>query len=424
MRIRMASFFGLAVAAMSIIWGAASAAAQQPAGQVVKLGEGETLTISGFINATIFTDRGLFGSFGQGQNAEWAAAPANQPATDKMFTDADVRNTRINFTFNAPAVLGKWAPRAVLESDFFAPLTLVPPFQDEQPALRVRFAYVDLTNGRTTVRIGQFWSPLFGEVPVSVTHLAVPLGYGATGMVGWRFPGVFLVRRLSAAGAPLTVQLQLAPFKGSGPFTPGNARDSTNSIGNGEASGLPQFEARLNFAKKTPNLSWSAYVVGHVDWKDTTGPGRDTTNTGAQDSNMSAWGIEAGGNIAPGKLTLHGNFYYGKALGQQFAHITQTVQGHGNIRGWGAWAQAGYDFTPHWSLWGYAGMDQPDVQRFAQDNPTAGALARQLNHDYDALLRFRAGRYAVGLGYFRSVTRYNTGPARADQVALSVLYSL
>jgi len=47
---------------------------------------------------------------------------------------------------------------------------------------------------------------------------------------------------------------------------------------------------------------------------------------------MSAWGIEAGGNIAPGKLTVHGNFYYGKALGQQFAHITQTTQGHGDIR--------------------------------------------------------------------------------------------
>src|SRR3989454_61285 len=300
MRIRMASFFGLAVVVMSIIWGAAPAAAQQPAGQVVKLGEGETLTISGFINATIFTDRGLFGSFGQGQNAEWAAAPANQPATDKMFTDADVRNTRINFTFNAPPVLGKWAPRAVLESDFFAPLTLVPPFQDEQPALRVRFAYVDLTNGRTTVRIGQFWSPLFGEVPVSVTHLAFPLGYGATGMVGWRFPGVFVYHDLTS-GKPVNVQLQLAAFKGSGPFTAGNARDSTNNIGNGEASGLPQIEGRLNFGKRSAKLAWSGYVVGHVDWKDTSG-------TGVAGSNMTGVGFEAGGSVAPGKFTLHGNF--------------------------------------------------------------------------------------------------------------------
>src|SRR6266516_6827368 len=105
MRIPMASFSWPVVVLVSVFAFAAPAAAQQPAGQVVKLGEGETLTISGFINATFFNDRGLFGNFGQGQNAEWAAAPANQPATDKMFTDADVRNTRINFTFNAPAVL-------------------------------------------------------------------------------------------------------------------------------------------------------------------------------------------------------------------------------------------------------------------------------------------------------------------------------
>src|SRR5713226_6213779 len=287
MRTRMPSFCTLSVLAVFMLGGSRTSSAQQ----VVKFGEGQTLTISGFISATMFYDHGLFGSFGQGQNAEFAAAPAAQPTTDKSIFDGDV-----------------------------------------QPQLRVRFAFVDLSNGRTTLRIGQFWSPMFGEVPVSLTHLAFPLGYGATGMVGWRFPGVFLYQDLSAAGAPLTVQLQLAAFKGSGP--PGSARDSaaTVNVGNGEASGLPQFEARLYFAKKTPNLSWSAYVVGHLDWKDTTGTGRDTTNTGAQDSNMSAWGIEAGGNIAPGKLTLHGNFYYGKALGQQFAHITQFAKGHGESR--------------------------------------------------------------------------------------------
>ena len=64
----------------------------------------------------------------------------------------------------------------------------------------------------------------------------------------------------------------------------------------------------------------------------------------------------------------------------------------------------------------------------AQDNPGA-VLARQLSHEGDALLRFRAGRYALGLEYYRSVIRYNispanTGPAHADQVALSVLYTL
>src|SRR3989441_9287880 len=114
MRTRMPSFCTLAVLAVFMLGGARAATAQQ----VVKFGEGQTLTISGFVNATMFTDRGLFGSFGQGQNAEFAAAPASQPTTDKLFTDGDVRNTRINFTFSAGPVLGKWAPKAVLESDF------------------------------------------------------------------------------------------------------------------------------------------------------------------------------------------------------------------------------------------------------------------------------------------------------------------
>src|SRR5438105_11241841 len=109
MRTRMASFSKLAVAGVLILGGARAATAQQ----VVKLGEGETLTISGFINASLFTNHGLFGGFGQGQNAEWAAAA--QPTTDKLLTDGDVRNTRINFTFNTAPVLGKWAPRATLE---------------------------------------------------------------------------------------------------------------------------------------------------------------------------------------------------------------------------------------------------------------------------------------------------------------------
>jgi hypothetical protein len=250
---------------------------------------------------------------------------------------------------------------------------------------------------------------MFGEVPVSVTHLAFPLGYGATGMVGWRFPGIYLYQDLTSS-APVNVQLQLAVMKGSGPAI--GAKDIVTNIGSGEASGLPQLEGRLNFTRKSGTFSWTGYVVGHTDWKDTTGTG---TNTPL----MSAWGFETGHNFTVDQFTLHGNFYVGKALGQQFAHITQQ----GNVKGWGAWAQAGYEFDPHWSAWVYAGMDQPDAQQYAIDNPGL-SLARQLSHDYDALLRFRAGRYALGLEYFRAVTLWNTGRADADQIAISALFTL
>lgn len=409
---RKTSCSGFAVALVLIVAGTLPLFAQQaPAGQVVKLGDGETLTISGFINGTIFNDRGLFGGFGQGQNAEFAAAPAAQPGVRQGIFDGDVRNTRINFTFNSTPVLGTWAPRATIEADFFGAFTAAPapPFADEQAQFRVRFAYVDLTNGRTTLRVGQFWSPMFGEVPVSVTHIAFPLGYGATGMVGWRFPGIYLYQDLTS-GAPVNVQLQLAVMKGSGPAI--GAKDAGNNIGSGEASGLPQLEARLNFTRRSGKNSWTGYVVGHTDWKDTTGTG---TNTPL----MSAWGFETGHNFTFDRLTLHGNFYVGKAIGQQFAHISQQ----GNVKGWGAWAQAGYELDPHWSVWAYAGMDQPDYVQFALDNGGA-ALPRQLSHDYDALLRFRAGRYALGLEYFRAVTSWNTGRTDADQIAISALFTL
>src|SRR5438552_2862581 len=171
-------------------------------------------------------------------------------------------------------------------------------------------------------------------------------------------------------------------------------------------------------------LGGGGYVVGHLDSKDTTG-------TGVAGANATSWGVEAGLNVEPSKLTLHGNVYYGKGLGQQFGHISQdgrpvaTAGGAAaavRIRGWGAWAQAGYDFDPHWGLWAFYGMDQPDAARYT--NETGLTLTRQLNHVSDALLRYRAGRYALGVEWFRAVTRYSAGPASADQVALSVLYTL
>jgi hypothetical protein len=394
MRMRVARFSGIIVATVVTLGYVQTAGAQQ----TVKLGAGDTLTISGFVNATMYTNTGFF-TFGNGQNAEYANAV--QPLTDKSYMDGDVRNTRLNFTFSAAPVVGKWSPRATIEADFFGPLG-APPFGDEQPLLRVRFAYADLTNGRTTVRIGQFWSPLFGEVPVSVTHLAFPLGYGATGMIGWRFPGIFVYHDLNP-GKPTTAQLVLAALKNGGP-------DVGGGISSGAASAMPQLEARLNFSHRKANSSWSAYVVGHVDWKD-------TTAVGVAGNNLTGSGVEAGGNVTFDKFTIHGNVYTGKAMGQQFAHITQQ----GNVKGWGAWVQGGYEFTPHWGGWLFYGTDHPD----AASSPGLVGNYRSKNEDISGMLRFRAGRYQLGLEYFRANTTWATaGKQNATQVALSVLYTI
>src|SRR2546428_12571105 len=84
-----------------------------------------------------------------------------------------------------------------------------------------------------------------------------------------------------------SVQLQLAAMKGSGPAVAAAGDTAVaKNIGNGEASGLPQLEGLLNFTKKTPNLSWSGYVVGHLDRKD-------TTRTRAAGGGGGGWGFGA-----------------------------------------------------------------------------------------------------------------------------------
>ena len=179
-----------------------------------------------------------------------------------------------------------------------------------------------------------------------------------------------------------------------------------------ESALVPQLEARLNVQRKRPGLGWNAYVVGHVDWKDTTG-------TGSNGDNVMAWVGELGGKVAVGSFSLAGNGYVGRGLGHQFAHITQQ----GDIRGWGAWTQAGYEFTPRWAVFVFYGQDEPDVERFARDN-NGLQLARQRSRVGDALLRFQAGRYALGLEYFRAETRWSAGPRTAEQFAFSVMYRL
>ena len=158
------SFSVSVVAAVLVLAGARAATAQQ----VVKLGEGETLTISGFVNATLFSDRGSFaGSFGNGQNAEWAALA--QPGVSQAIFDGDVRNTRINFTFNAPPVLGKWAPRATIESDFFGS------FVGTGAVSAVAMGAFELTCTERTFLLSSTFTMAFADKLISTRVMVEPL---------------------------------------------------------------------------------------------------------------------------------------------------------------------------------------------------------------------------------------------------------
>lgn len=402
-----------------VVFAASTPALAQQAQPQVRPGAQSTITLRGFVSATTFLQDNSFG-FGNGQNAAWAAG---NPQADPWILSGDVRNTRLGMDFRGPPVGGGWSVNGTFEMDFFGGFE-PGPFGDEMPLPRLRLAYADLTRGGTTIRIGQAWTPLFGNVPASVSHLAFPIGYGAAGMIGWRFPGIFLYQNLTEANAPMRAQLQLAAVRGS--WVAPEAQ-LVNHLSPGEASGFPQLQARLDLTGATAGgMQWGTYVVGHYDRKDLSGQGATATN-----DELTGTAFQVGARLVPGPLTLQGNYYTGRAVGQHLAHITQF----GDIGGWGAWGQAGFAFSPNWSTWLYYGMDNPnsgDVRRELSDRAVNPVNARLQNQIVSGMLRYSTGPYQFGIEWLRAETDWRfaateTNPAAdqtrtGNQLAFSILY--
>jgi len=357
---------------------------------------GEGLTIHGFVDATAFLQNQNF-TFGNGQNAEFPAG--TETKTDRWFLDGDVRNTRLTLGFNGPKLDNDMKVGATVEADFFGGFNGAGAFSNAQATPRLRLAYVDLVRGNTTFRIGQGWAPLFGNVPVSYSHIAFPLGYGSTGFVGWRFPGLFIYHNLSP-----TTKFTLGVMRNTWSTGP-NLVDSQSA---GQASTLPQVEARFDFGGK----GWSTYVVGHWDKKDLSGAGIQHSGN----DSLTGWAGEFGAKATSGPFMIQGNIYTGKAIGQQFGQISQF----GDIKSWGLWGQAGYNFTKRWSGYLFAGYEKPKKE----DVLAASANGRIKNQAAAASLMYNQGPYGFNLEWLHdSVT---TGAAEVktngDQLAASVIY--
>ncbi len=369
----------------------------------VTTGGNENVTLKGFISATFYTQNQDFG-FGNGQNAEWATAP--EFGTDRWFLGGDVRNTRLTMAFNGPKVNDDLQLGGVIEADFFGGFNGTGAFSDEQPTPRLRLAYLDVHKGRTVFRMGQAWSPLFGNVPVSLSHIAFPLGYGAAGFVGWRFPGLYIYQPLSADGAAVQTKLTLGFMEGSWSGPGSNLVDHSA----GEASDLPQFEARFDFSGKTGGGAWSAYVVGHYDQKDLSGV---NAKAGSNDS-LDGTAFEFGAKVTSGPVMVQGNVYSGQAIGQQFGAITQF----GDISSWGAWIQGGYNFTKQWKGYLFYGTENPD-----DGDVLAAGGTRLENTLVSAEVIYDLGPYGMGFEWTQAKTKYPGGnEVSGDQLAISAIY--
>ncbi len=304
-------------------------------------------------------------------------------------------------------------------------------FEDQQPVPRLRLGYLSFGNGSTTIQLGQNWSPLFGNTAVSLSHIAFPLGYGSAGDIGWRFPGLFVIQKLTGKDSVVQADLTAAIMSGSW-NGPDCAVDNLNCV-NWQTAGnatWPQFELRFNVGGKMGDSStWSTYIVGHVDEKDLSGAGASgckpippaTTNpcgAGVTNDKLTGSAIEIGAKFQLGPVLIQGNGYTGHSIGQQFGMISQF----GKIQGQGGWAQLGFDITKTWGIFAFAGIDNP---KNSDVLAAVGAAGRMKNLMYAGMLRWKCGPLAFGFEYMYD--KVYTGALEVQksgsQLALSGLYN-
>ena len=374
---------------------AATAVAQQ-----VTAGQNISITLHGIFSGSFYAQNADFGT-GNGQKAEFVTAER-----DKWVHGGDARNMRLSLAVAGPEVRPGWHANATVEMDFFGAFTGTGNFADEQPSPRLRLAYVDLAGARTTLRIGQDYSPTFGAVPQSVSHIGFPLGWGSGGFIGWRFTQIKLIRTLSRAGASTTKRVQLAVMNGSWTDEAGGA-DNTPSAG--ERS-LPQVEARFDYS----TARWTGYVVGHIDTKDVVGP------------DLTSRAVEVGVSTTRGKMAIAANAYYGKAMAHQFAQIVQF----GDVKGVGGWAQLGYTLNQRWSLWGFYGLERPDQADMTNNAVTdaAGAAIAVAARRFKSwlttpMLRYKSGPYALGLEWVHNEVQVGPTASNKTRAGNQVLLS-
>jgi len=319
----------------------------------------------------------------------------------------DIRNTRLTFGFNSKKEIKGWKFDGIIEADFFGGFDGASMFSAQKPIPRLRLAYMDFVHKNIRIRLGQAWTPMFGNVPVSLSHIAFPLGYGSAGMVGWRFPGVYFYWGLNGKNPPVKVQLDAALFTGSW-NGPGN---NVNFLTGGNL-GSPQMELRLNFIGKT----WEVYTVGHYDKKNLA-----PVNVNAPDSTLNGAAFEIGAKYHPGGFLLQGNFFTGKNIGQQFGEITQVSPSTHDISSTGGWVQIGYKFPSKYGLYAFYGTEKVN-----KNKALAAGLSnpRTLNNLWDFMVDKSVGPVTLGLEYLYSNLTYGAGDStvHGSQLAFSVLY--
>jgi hypothetical protein len=365
----------------------------------------------GFVTASVYTQDQVFAG-GQGQGLLYAApTPANMaipPAgtntaaspkkTDRIYS-GDIRNSRFSFSMAGPKVFdGAAQPRAYMEFDLFGPYN-AGAYGTEQQIPRIRVAYAELKFGASNLQIGQQNQLVVPQIPTSISHIANPVTYGA-GTIGWRTPGVRFSHTLDF-GDKLELAAEAVKNKWS---NDANAGNTPAGIGQGEASGMPMFQARAKLDGKGGDFAYSAYLVGVYHEVDLSGFGgvlTPPTVRGALVKSFAGTVIEVGGKATWNNMvTLALNYYTGNGT----ANMLGSQLAFGDIKDTGYWAMLSGNFTKEMSLMLVYGANTPDKADMRAWNGNSTRLATTT---MGGMFKYQDGGYALGLEAYQLQSDYS-----------------
>ncbi len=373
-----------------------------------------SITFHGFISTSMFYQDQDF-TFGNGQEAEF---PAPNTGSNHNLSGIDVRNTRAWINISNVKLSNGWDVSGHIEGDFFGGFNGTGGYSASQETPRLRQAFFKLSNADSgsSVTIGQQWDLLFpiDAVPESLAHIAFPLGF-ATGMIGWRFPGVVYSQELGQpTPGSMAWRLDLGAFSGTWDG-PGSTTDFDTAA---NVNFRPQIEARLHVQEG----DWLGFLVGHYSTENLSGVNGSAptpiTNT------ITSSAIELGTTWHPGPFMLRAAVYNGKGLGQVFGALAQF----GDISETGGYVQAGYKFTPRWGLYATYATDHPnqsDVITWIGQ----GSSGRLKSQQYTLDLIYGNGPFGLGFEWMHAILDSTTAAAApaitstgGNQFSVSAIY--
>ena len=284
------------------------------------------------------------------------APDANSAQADQQVLTMTARHTRFGVKFNDKEQAGKWTVKGLLEADFAGGFPNSSTAA-RQPLLRLRHAWVALSNDNMEVKLGQDWALLSAPFPRTANFVA---GAGK-GNLWMRLPQI----RVTTLGKPVKASVSInRAIDGNNKYDSFTSSD-LDPIGDGERSSIPFVMGRVWFGPDNATFS----LFGHFGVES-------VADAAGALHDVNSWSANGSVELKQGAFSITGKGFYGENLNSFFGGILQGVivqpSSVETVTSFGGWGQVGYAINEEWAATLGYGMDDPDSDYFT-------ATSRDLN---------------------------------------------